>query len=277
MSAEAGQGAPRLALTAAWAGLSACCAAIVLFAGESDWRGQAVAGMGVIVAAVVGWVGLGLRSLALFLGIALTTSLIIENIGVATGLPFGSYHFATDRFTLWIGRVPLLVGMLYFGVGLIAWFLAGAFFDKAGGASLVLAKPPVAALLMVLWDLTMDPSFSTVGKTWVWHQGGGFFGVPWLNFAGWFVTTWLIFQLAALALPLSGHPSQTAFARRGAALLYVSIGLSPLLPYLFTPDGLVADPAGRLWSLKYIHQAAVFAGLLAMLPAGVFAMAKSRD
>jgi uncharacterized membrane protein len=97
----------------------------------------------------------------------------------STSFPFGHYHFQASQFSLWAGRVPLLVGMLYFGVGLLSWLIAGILLERRA-----LLRPVIAASLMVLWDLVMDPSFSTIGKVWVWHKGGPFFGVPLLNFAG---------------------------------------------------------------------------------------------
>ena len=41
---------------------------------------------------------------------------------------------------------------------------------------------------MVSWDVAMDPYQSTVTGDWIWHDGGGYFGVPLHNYAGWFGT-----------------------------------------------------------------------------------------
>jgi Carotenoid biosynthesis protein len=41
---------------------------------------------------------------------------------------------------------------------------------------------------MVGWDVAMDPYQWTVTGDWIWHDGGGYFGVPLHNYAGWFGT-----------------------------------------------------------------------------------------
>jgi uncharacterized membrane protein len=189
----------------------------------------------------------------------------------STSLPFGSYHFQASQFSLWVGRVPLLVGMLYFGVGLLSWLIAGILLDGRGDAML---RPVTAAGLMVLWDLVMDPSFSTIGKVWVWHEGGAIFGVPLLNFAGWVLTTWLMFQLFALALrrmPESdgGAPRSAQLA---ATLLYIGIGLSPLVPFFTAPDRSVMDAAGHVWRTHQIRGVSALLGLCTMGLVSVIAL-----
>jgi hypothetical protein len=51
---------------------------------------------------------------------------------------------------------------------------------------------------MVSWDLTIDPMMSTINGSWVWHNGGSYFGVPVSNFLGWYLTVYVFFQCFAL-------------------------------------------------------------------------------
>jgi putative membrane protein len=46
---------------------------------------------------------------------------------------------------------------------------------------------------MVAWDLSMDPVWSTVMHSWIWLQGGAYFGVPVSNFLGWYLTVYVIY------------------------------------------------------------------------------------
>jgi putative membrane protein len=246
----------------------------LLVAGGSlpDARGHLVAALGIVIAAIIGVMALGVARTLLFLAIVLPVTLTIENIGVATGFPFGAYHFQASQFSLWIGRVPLLVGMLYFGVGLLAWLIAGVLLDGQGGAIL---RPVIAAGLMVQWDLVMDPGFSTIGKVWVWHEGGAYFGVPLSNFAGWFLTTWIMFQLFALALqhmPPMTPGTGTRAPQRAAALLYMGIGLSPLAQVLMLPDVRLVDGAGQVWRVHQIWGTSALLGLCTMALVGVTAL-----
>jgi len=248
---------------------------LVVWGSQPDARGQLVAALGIVIAGVVGVMALGPSRILLFLAIALPVTLGIENVGVATGFPFGAYHFQASQFSLWVGRVPLLVGMLYFGVGLLCWLIAGILLEGRGDATL---HPVIAAGLMVLWDLVMDPGFSTIGKVWVWHEGGAFFGVPLRNFAGWFLTTWIMFQLFALALrrmPESdGEPPRSALL--AATLLYMGIGLSPLAPFFTVPDRSVMDGAGHAWLTHHIRGVSALLGFCTMGLVSAVALRKLR-
>ena len=51
-----------------------------------------------------------------------------------------------------------------------------------------------AALLMVFWDLSMDPLRATIEGRWVWQSPGVYLGIPMSNFLGWFLTAWLMFR-----------------------------------------------------------------------------------
>lgn len=62
----------------------------------------------------------------------------------------------------------------------------------------VLTLPLVASFIMVGWDLSQDPVWSTVLHAWIWLGGGDYFGVPVSNFIGWFVTSYVLYQSFAL-------------------------------------------------------------------------------
>ena len=62
----------------------------------------------------------GAKGAAAFAVICLVVSNVFENVGVATGFPFGSY-FYTDALGPKLLYVPLLIGPAYLGVGYLAW------------------------------------------------------------------------------------------------------------------------------------------------------------
>src|SRR5690606_21584271 len=131
-----------------------------------------------------------------FAVICLLVSNAFENLGVATGFPFGSYHY-TDVLGFKLFHVPILIGPTYFGVGYLSWVLATVLVDdvrREASALEVFATPLVATFIMVLWDLCLDPGASTGEKWWIWHDGGGFFGVPISNYLGWFLTVYVFMQ-----------------------------------------------------------------------------------
>src|SRR4030042_1024712 len=65
----------------------------------------------------------GAKGITAFALICLVVSNVLENIGVATGFPFGAY-FYTDSLGPKLFYVPLLIGPAYLSVGYMAWVLA---------------------------------------------------------------------------------------------------------------------------------------------------------
>jgi hypothetical protein len=110
--------------------------------------------------------------------IAFIVSNFYENLSILTGFPFGHYHY-TEALGPKLFLVPLLIAPAYFGCGYLAWSLAHVFVGVFGNklrAEQIWRVPLVAAFVMVLWDLTMDPIAATVQKQWIWHDGGSYFG-----------------------------------------------------------------------------------------------------
>jgi putative membrane protein len=223
----------------------------------------------------------GWKGCVLLVAACLLVTFAMENLGVATGFPFGRYHFEVEPG--WrIGAIPVIVGPLYFAMGYVAWTLAGVLLDDADlrldRASNVIALPIVAAFVMTQWDLAMDPPASTLERAWIWHAGGAYFGVPLSNFGGWLLTTWLFFQ--AFALMMRRWPAlfvRPAFRSRrdvqiAAALLFLAVGLGFVRPLIEAPDAVAADAAGVLWRVRDVRAASVVAVLLSMAPTAVLAL-----
>ena len=55
----------------------------------------------------------------------------MENIGASTGFPFGSCHFEDDAGLPSVGRIPIIVGPLWFGAGYFSWVVASILLDGA--------------------------------------------------------------------------------------------------------------------------------------------------
>src|SRR6202051_1753490 len=144
-----------------------------------------------------GWSGI-----VVFIVVCLVVSNILENSSILTGFPFGHYHY-TDALGPKLFLVPLLIGPAYFATGYLAWVLGTVLVGdvrRKSSAFTTFAVPFIASFAMVGWDLGFDPSSSTIHHTWIWEQGGGYFGVPLTNYLGWFFTVYVFFQLFALSL-----------------------------------------------------------------------------
>ena len=96
--------------------------------------------------------------------IAFIVSNFYENLSILTGFPFGHYHY-TDALGPKLFLVPLLISPAYFGCGYLAWSLAHVFVGVFGNklrADQIWRVTLVAAFVMVMWDLTMDPRMAEI-------------------------------------------------------------------------------------------------------------------
>jgi len=112
------------------------------------------------------------------LGALYALSLGSELLGTTVGLPFGPYRYTDGLGVKWLGHVPLLIPLSWFTMAVPSLALA-----LRARHRLV-----VGALVLLAWDLALDPAMSGVTTYWVWGGRGPYYGMPWLNLVGWFVT-----------------------------------------------------------------------------------------
>ena len=142
----------------------------------------------------------GKKNILIFFLITWAVSFSFENLSIATGFPFGFYHYSPSLGLL---TVPLIIIFAYFAIGYLSWVLShiltGQYSKKLEGKQIFIV-PFIAAFIMVMWDLSVDPISSTLQGFWVWTYPGAYFGVPISNFFGWFLVVYLFFQIFALYL-----------------------------------------------------------------------------
>jgi uncharacterized membrane protein len=227
-----------------------------------------------------------LKEFLIFFVITFIVSNFYENLSILTGFPFGHYHY-TEALGPKLFLVPLLIAPAYFGCGYLAWSLAhvlvGAFGNKLR-AEQIWRVPLVAAFVMVMWDLTMDPIAATVQKQWIWHDGGGYFGVPFVNYLGWLLCVYTVFQLFAIYISrqsiASEQEEQPDTRNRWywyqAAAAYATTGLTSAIPALTGGNAVIADATGQQWQTMQIYQSMAliaiftmgFVALLSIFPVG---------
>ncbi|NKI18685.1 carotenoid biosynthesis protein [Spongiibacter sp. KMU-166] len=211
----------------------------------------------------------GLRSysgveVVAFFVIGFVVSNAYENLSVMTGFPFGDYYY-TDKFGAKLFLVPLVIAPAYIGMGYLSWMLAQVLLGTWGrslrGSERILV-PVIASFVMVMWDLVMDPKSATIYQFWIWEDGGDYFGVPFVNFLGWLLCVYTIFQLFALFLARrekSGareqKPQMMLPAYWYTAVLgYASVALNQGLRALDKPENTtVYDAAGVAWQTDHIN------------------------
>ena len=200
----------------------------------------------------------GVRSIAVFTALCLSIAFAFEEIGVATGLPFGRYYF-TDAMGAKLGYVPILLGLAYLGMGYLSWILARLILDGK-------LAPVLAALMMTTWDLALDPIWSTVEHGWIWLDGGAYFGVPLLNFAGWMLTVFTFCQAFAIYLRRRPSTAKVPAPYWKIAIIFYAIAAfgNCLQVFRLRWHAPAIDPAGHVWQVAPILQICCVISVLGM-------------
>ncbi len=225
---------------------------------------------------------IGWKRLGAFFVLTCVISWCYESLSIATGFPFGHYHY-TDKLGPKLGTVPLLIMPAYFGVCYISWLIARLLLGNnpaQGRKSGLLAMVLTASFVMVMWDVSMDPARATITQGWIWHDGGAYFGVPFVNFLGWFLCVATIFAAYGaveqrMAAPRESPDRQTYAQALG---LYAAIFLEFVAYLVFTPTGIATDATGQIWQVHDIYQSLGLVSIFTMgfvLVLGYFSLQRS--
>jgi len=229
-----------------------------------------------VFALVHGSIFYRLRGMIVFTVCCFAVATICESLSLRTGFPFCHYYF-TGLMGPKAFDLPILLILAYLGIGYCSWILSLlilGYRDKPLTAQRILTLPLLAAFVMVLWDLSMDPIWATLDRAWIWRDGGPLFGVPVSNFLGWYLTAFLFylaFVLYCRAYPCGPVPSSRSYWR-SAILCYGVCALGNLFTFrasLFPPTAI--DPSGRQWSTMDILIACTLVSVCAMLPIALLA------
>ena len=169
----------------------------------------------------------------------------VEQLGVHTGLPFGYYRY--------LGLGPHVFGVP--PLVAVAWAVLLAYTSQMlTPLSLPRAgKAAIGAAWMVLFDLAIDPLAAGPLKSWVWLQPGGYYGVPWGNFLGWFL---LSFGLLYCTRPLPAKECLGGLHRRQHRRQRAARLPAPGLSRGGAGQRRVAGPASRLPRIAALRQRA---------------------
>ena len=129
---------------------------------------------------VVGILPLFDRRAAGWLGVLIAYTYAIEAIGVRTGWPYGTFEYAVSLGPM-LGGVPVALPVFFVPLVVNAYLLYLLLSD--GRVSSGWVRLLAVALVVVAMDVVLDPGAVAVGF-WTFG-GGGFYGVPLSNYAGW--------------------------------------------------------------------------------------------
>ena len=122
----------------------------------------------------------------------------IELIGVTTGFPYGPFYYSDSLGPKIADLVPYLLPLSW------APLVLGAVAATAPEGEITSKRRILwifcATGLLVLLDGVLDPGAASLGF-WVWPEGGPYYGVPAVNYLGWFFSS----TLAVTLLLALGH------------------------------------------------------------------------
>jgi putative membrane protein len=206
-----------------------------------------------------------------------------ETCSILTGFPFGNYYYS-DALGPKLWLVPLLIMPAYFTVCYLSWIIAHVLLDKFQASlnkMMVFAVPLIASFIMVMWDISMDPVRATISKTWVWEDGGVYFGVPFKNFTGWFLCVYTILQTLAfyLQLQLKNNPASDIPVLNKTywlqpVLMYGILPIQILTLAIFGKNFEVKSLDNHTWSSDDIYRSMALVSMFTMLPITAIAVLK---
>ena len=131
------------------------------------------------------------RRILLTVGTVVLITLLAEALGTATGFPFGRYHY-TEVLQPQLLNVPVIITIAWLMMLPSAWTVGHLLTGRTSGWQFVLAS----AIAMTAWDFFLDPQMVNWGL-WEWQNPGNitYFGIPWVNYAGWMLTSAVVTAL----------------------------------------------------------------------------------
>ncbi|MEU7975322.1 carotenoid biosynthesis protein [Micromonospora sp. NPDC049089] len=193
----------------------------------------------------------GPRVAAALVAVATGGGFAIEAIGVATGVPFGSYDYSGELGPKLAG-VPLIIPLAWTWMAWPAWLAAvrltgGRTVTADGSGPTVgrwVGRIALATVGLAAWDLFLDPQMVAEGY-WVWRDATpalpGLAGIPVSNYLGWLL--FAVLMMSALR-PLAGPAAEHTDRRDHPMLaLYLWTYFSSILAHAVFLD----LPASALW------------------------------
>jgi len=163
--------------------------------GEGPFPRAATLGVLAQVAATLFALACGwpVRRLAGLAAVVLSATWAIEKVGVTSGWLFGHYVY-TKSLQPQLAGVPILIPLAWLMMLAPAWAVASAILAQrpaSPGWGYRLRFAALSGLAFTAWDLYLDPQM-VARVLWLWDAPSGYFGIPWLNYLGWWCSATLL-------------------------------------------------------------------------------------
>jgi uncharacterized membrane protein len=166
------------------------------------------------------------KSWYFYLASAFLISFIMEYGGTTYGIPFGKYTYTSFLGWKIANEVPVLIPLSWFFMALPSYLIAE---QILGQRQWPFAKTFLGSILLVTWDLTLDPAMSHLTSYWIWEEpANSILKIPIKNIFGWIFTGILIlgfFELKGLKMPEKWKQNQFPLKFYGVNLM-LPVGFS---------------------------------------------------
>ena len=164
--------------------------------------------LGAVLSVVHAGLSRGVRTgLGLLLLVAVT-AVAFEAVGLATGVPYGSYTYADTLGPTLLG-VPFLVPLAWLMMAWPSWVLAARLTRSVRPARRRPVRVAVAAAVLAAWDVVLDPQMVQAGY-WTWADPSpglpGIDTVPLTNLAGWLLAGAVLMSLLDVLVARASVP-----------------------------------------------------------------------
>lgn len=226
-----------------------------------------------------------IRELGAYALVCFVISNLFENLSVMYGFPFGGFHHSEVTGPR-LFNIPWLATPTYMAMGYISWSVAQVLIGRTHRAhwrSGVLSAAVIAAFVFSMWDFSNDAVFHTINKAFFYDNPGPWFGVPVSNFAGWLLTTFIIFGAFGAWLARATKRDDSIHDVPGlrywqqAIAMYALVGLGGIYRNL---NGRAIDITlanGDQWQSADIYAAMSLTTLFTMLFCAVLAAVRAGD
>ena len=124
----------------------------------------------------------------------------VEFVGVTTGLPYGEFSYQVSLGPMFLGTIPYALPLFFVPLVVNSYLLTVLVLGDRARSRLV--RLVAVAATVVAIDLVLDPAAVAVGF-WT-YTGGGYYGVPPINYAGWVLSAVVATLLIDAALDYDG-------------------------------------------------------------------------
>lgn len=200
--------------------------------------------LGTLATLVFLWNRIGRRAAVTLAATASVLALGAELVGTSVGLPFGDYAYSGLLGPRIFGLVPFPIPLSWFYMLVGSLSIVARLSPRANTGAGPWRWALGAGLLMVAWDISMDPAMVKTGH-WLWGAGemftsgglpgwlvsfftaGAFYGMPLSNWFGWLLTATLIARVMLMIVPPQVVREKVA-SSPFPVVLYLANGVMPV-------------------------------------------------